>query len=100
MRIITQTFYETFKNEGDLSMAYLEFSTAGKHTYVYITEYAGPQEYSSRLEKRLLGLGRVDNALLKLVDWRKNKHLMPQIVEENFQDELDVWISKVAMKVQ
>lgn len=81
-------------------MAYLEFSNAGKHTYVYISEYVGEQESTLKKESRILALGRTDIALFKLIDWRKNVDLMPRIIEENYQDRLNEWIPKVAMRVR
>lgn len=81
-------------------MAYLEFANSGKHTYVYISEYVGEQEYTIKKESRILALGRTDSALFKLIDWRKNVDLMPRIIEENYQDKLNEWIPKVAMRVR
>lgn len=80
-------------------MAYLEFSKADGRTYVYISKYVGKQEFTSKVEERILALGRADNALIKLIDWRNNEDLMPIVIEENLQDKLNEWIPRVAMRL-
>lgn len=80
-------------------MAYLELVNAGGRTYVYVTEYRGDIEYSSRKEIRVVRLGNAENAFKKLNGWYKNKALIPKEIDRKDHHKIKEWKEKVKLKM-
>lgn len=72
---------------------------AGGRTYVYVTEYTGNIEYSSRKETRIFNLGNSENALRNLKMWSKNNNLIPPVINRKDHSKINEWIKKVNLKV-
>lgn len=66
---------------GDETMAYLSQVKSGGKQYIYLTEYCGNQDYSSKLEKHIFSFGNSSVALWKLKGWLKR-------FDTDFPDEL------------
>ena len=76
-------------------LAYLEFVKAAGKTYVYVSEYVGKQEHTSKLEKRIMSLGRKQKALEKLRSWKNDEKTIPFDIKKEGKFVIEKWIRSV-----
>jgi hypothetical protein len=62
-------------------LGYLSQVRAGGKQYIYLTEYCGNQDFSSKTEKHIFSFGSSNFALYKMKRWLRN-------FENEFPDEL------------
>jgi hypothetical protein len=51
------------------NVAYLSQIKSGGHQYIYLTEYCGNQEFSTKIERHVYSFGNSRMALLKMKRW-------------------------------
>jgi hypothetical protein len=76
-------------------MAYLSQVKAGGKQYIYLTEYCGKQDFTSKMERHVYGFGNSRLALLKMRRWARQfetefpKELLTKGYSKN---DLEEWI--------
>lgn len=76
-------------------MAYLDFVKAKGRTYVYVREYVGSQNFTSRQDVKIHSLGRVERALITLKMWSIDDDLIPPSIKDEDKKNIDKWINSV-----
>lgn len=76
-------------------MAYLNFVKSGGKTYVYVNEYVGEQEYSQKKEKKIVRLGRIEQAFMTLKVWQIDSNKIPLEINRKDHERIPLWIDKV-----
>jgi hypothetical protein len=79
-------------------VAYLSQVKSGGRQYIYLTEYCGNQEFSTKKERHVYSFGNSPMALLKMKRWIRN-------FEQGFPEELklmgytekdlEIWINTI-----
>lgn len=79
-------------------MAYLSQIRAGGRQYIYLTEYVGYQDYSSKTEKHIYSFGNSRMALVKMKKWLRNfdKEFPGELKEMGYTEkDLKSWIKTI-----
>lgn len=79
-------------------MAYLSQVRSGGKQYIYLTEYCGNQEFTSKKEKNIYGFGNIQMAFLKMKIWEQNfERDFPRELRElgYTQKDLKQWIKQI-----
>lgn len=76
-------------------MAFLSFVKSKRTRYVYLTEYCGRQQHSSKRTVNIYSLGKHDEALFTLQAWDLNYDNFPDELKQKGYTKVDLkkWIS-------
>lgn len=77
-------------------MGYLSQVRAGGKQYIYLTEYCGTQEYSSKREQHVFSLGNSQRALLLMKRWSRkfDSEFPAELKEKGYTlDDVFEWIN-------
>lgn len=80
-------------------MAFLSFVRSGGKRYVYVTEYCGDQQHSSRKTTNIYKLGQQEEAFFTLQAWDLNFDYFPKTLREKgyCKKDLKKWIEDLKM---
>lgn len=75
-------------------MAFLSQVRSRGQQYIYLTEYRGKEQYSTRTEVNIFAFGNRENAVAKMYYWLENFHKFPkELVELGYgRKDLLEWI--------
>lgn len=82
-------------------MGYLSQVKAAGRQYIYLTEYCGNQEFTSKTEKHVYSFGQARIALLKMKRWkRRYENEFPiELINLGYGiDDLSKWINTLESK--
>jgi hypothetical protein len=64
--------FKLLAGEGNKFVAFLSQIKSGGQQYIYLTEYCGNREFSSKKERHVYSFGNSRTALLKMKRWSRN----------------------------
>jgi hypothetical protein len=79
-------------------LAFLSQIRSGGRQYIYLTEYCGNREFSSKKERHVFSFGNSRTALIKMKRWIKNfdKEFPEELKCMGYtQKDLEIWINTI-----
>lgn len=76
-------------------MGYLSQVKAGGQQYIYLTEYCGNQDFTTKKEQHVFGFGNSRTALLKMKRWLRcfDTEFPRELTERGYtKEDLIIWI--------
>jgi hypothetical protein len=79
-------------------LAFLSQIRSGGRQYIYLTEYCGNREFSSKKERHVFSFGNSRTALLKMKRWIKkfDKEFPDELKSMGYTEkDLEIWINTI-----